>query len=172
MTRLRLVAKPMKSTRERKKYMTAIYEYEHAVTDAEIDEVIMHVNNLAYMKWMQSAALAHSAAQGWPTEAYRQLGAGWVVRSHQIEYRQPALPGDSIVVRTWVANLKKVTSLRRFQILRNSAEKETVLAVAATDWAFIHFATHQLKRIPPEVAGAFEIVDDSIAQSASLTSPS
>ena len=161
MTRLRLVAKPMKSTRERKKYMTAIYEYEHAVTDAEIDEVIMHVNNLAYMKWMQSAALAHSAAQGWPTEAYRQLGAGWVVRSHQIEYRLPALPGDSIVVRTWVANLKKVTSLRRYEIVRAGDARRPILAVAATDWAFIDFQSHQPRRIPAEVAGAFEIVPDA-----------
>jgi acyl-CoA thioester hydrolase len=152
--------------------MPGVFHFPHRVTDDELDDVIRHVNNLVYLKWMQSAAVAHSAAQGWPAERYRELGAGWVVRTHQIEYLQPAFAGDQIVVRTWVANLKKVTSLRRFQILRNSAEKETVLAVAATDWAFIHFATHQLKRIPPEVAGAFEIVDDSIAQSASLTSPS
>ena len=46
-----------------------------------------------------AAALAHSAAEGWPAEAYQKLGAGWVVRSHQIEYLQPAFPGDQIVVQ-------------------------------------------------------------------------
>jgi acyl-CoA thioester hydrolase len=149
--------------------MPAVFHFPHRVTDEEIDAVIHHVNNLVYLKWMQSAAVAHSAAQGWPAERYRELGAGWVVRTHKIEYLQPAFAGDEIVVRTWVANLKKVTSLRRFQIVRLSTghetpretAKETVLAVAETDWAFIHFATHQLKRIPPEVAGAFEIAGES-----------
>jgi acyl-CoA thioester hydrolase len=138
--------------------MPAIFCYQHVVRDDEIDAVIGHVNNLAYLKWMQSAAMAHSAAQGWPTEAYAKLGAGWVVRSHQIEYLRPAFPGDEIVVRTWVADFRKVTSLRRYEIVRGEAEEETVLARAATDWAFIHFTTHQPRRIPPEVASSFEIV--------------
>jgi acyl-CoA thioester hydrolase len=140
--------------------MPAIFEFPLRVTSADLDGVIEHVNNLVYLKWMQSAAVAHSAAQGWPAERYRELGAGWVVRSHHIEYLQAAFDDDEIIVRTWVANLKKVTSLRRFQIVRTSGEQETLLANAATDWAFIHFATHQPKRIPPEVASAFEIVAD------------
>ena len=140
--------------------MPAIFEFPLRVTAADLDGLIRHVNNLVYLKWMQSAAVAHSAVQGWSAERYRELGAGWVVRTHQIEYLQAAFVDDDIVVRTWVANLKKVTSLRRFKIVRTSGEKETLLAVAATDWAFIHFATHQLKRIPPEVAGAFEVVPD------------
>jgi acyl-CoA thioester hydrolase len=141
--------------------MTAIFQFVHVVRDDEIDAVIGHVNNLAYLKWMQTAAMAHSAAQGWPTEAYQKLGAGWVVRTHHIEYLRPAFPGEEIVVRTWVADFKKVTSLRRYEIVRGAGECEVVLAKAATDWAFIHFATHQLRRIPPEVSGAFEIVPDS-----------
>jgi acyl-CoA thioester hydrolase len=141
--------------------MPAVFQFSHAVTDDELDAVINHVNNLAYLKWMQSAAVAHSAAQGWPADRYRELGAGWVVRTHQIEYLQPAFAGDAIVIRTWVADLKMVTSLRRYKIVRQASDKVTTLAVASTDWAFIHFATHQLKRIPPEVAEAFEIVPDS-----------
>jgi len=141
--------------------MPAVFHFPHVVADDELDAVINHVNNLAYLKWMQSAAVAHSAAQGWPADRYRELGAGWVVRTHQIEYLQPALAHDAITIRTWVADLKKVTSLRRYKIVRQAGDKEITLAVASTDWAFIHFATHQLKRIPPEVAEAFEIVPDA-----------
>mgnify|MGYP003526290200 CR=1 FL=1 len=82
--------------------MPAVFEYQHQVTEAEIDGV-GHVNNLAYLRWMQDAAVAHSAAQGWPAKAYYDLGQGWVVRSHFIEYLVPAFAGDEIVVRTWVA---------------------------------------------------------------------
>jgi acyl-CoA thioester hydrolase len=143
-----------------KDQMPAVFEFPLRVSDADLDGVIRHVNNLVYLKWMRSAAVAHSAAQGWPAEKYQELGAGWVVRSHHIEYLQAAFVDDDIVVRTWVANLKKVTSLRRFKIIRLTEGKETLLAVAATDWAFIHFATHQPKRIPAEIASAFDVVED------------
>jgi acyl-CoA thioester hydrolase len=154
---MHLVQSEIRNPKSEITVMPSIYHYPHVVSDDEIDAVIGHVNNLAYLKWMQSAAMAHSAAQGWPTEAYQKLGAGWVVRSHQIEYLRPAFSKEEIVVRTWVANFKKVTSLRRYEIVRVAGEQEVVLAKAATDWAFIHFATHQPRRIPPEVFGAFEV---------------
>src|SRR5579859_4489238 len=84
--------------------MPAVFEFPLRVTSADLDGVIRHVNNLVYLKWMQSAAVAHSAVQGWPAERYQELGAGWVVRSHHIEYLQAAFDDDEIIVRTWVAN--------------------------------------------------------------------
>src|SRR5215469_11143997 len=110
--------------------MVAVYRHEHVVQEAEID-LLGHVNNLEYIRWMLAAAVAHSDAQGWPTSAHLELGAGWVVRSHEIEYLQPAYLGERIVVRTWVADLKKVSSLRRYEIRREP--DETVLAKASTN---------------------------------------
>jgi acyl-CoA thioester hydrolase len=138
--------------------MPAIFDWNHVVAERDLDG-LGHANNISYLKWMQSAALAHSSAQGWPVEAYQALGKGWVVRSHFIEYFVPALLDDKIVVRTFVANMKKVTSLRRFNILR--AHDETLLARAATEWAFIEYASGTPKRIPQEVIECFEIVTDS-----------
>lgn len=137
--------------------MPAIYDWAHVVDERDLDD-LGHANNISYLKWMQSAALAHSAAQGWPVEAYREIGHGWVVRSHHIEYLVPARLGDRIVVRTFVANLKKVTSLRRFVMLRVS--DEVVLAKAATDWVFVEYSTGTVKRILSSVAAAFEVVPD------------
>jgi len=139
--------------------MPALYEFFCTVVTADID-MLGHANNLSYLRWMQSAALAHSAAQGWPTDAYQKIGAGWVVRSHQIEYLQPAFEGNEIVVRTWVADMKKVTSLRRYSIVRSSADKETILATASTNWAFIHYESGVPRRIPVEVASSFELMPD------------
>ena len=137
--------------------MPAIYDWMHVVSERDLDD-LGHANNISYLKWMQSASLAHSAAQGWPIEAYRALGQGWVVRSHYIEYLTSALLGDEIVVRTWVANLKKVTSLRRYQIIR--VADQVTLAKSCSDWAFIEFSSNVPKRIPIEVSQAFEIVPD------------
>ena len=140
--------------------LPSVFEFRHLVEHREIDG-LGHVNNVEYLRWMQDAAVAHSSAQGWPQQAYLSLGFGWVARTHTIEYLSPAFQGDEIVVRTWVADMKRVTSLRRYEILRTADLKS--LAVASTNWAFVNFATNQLSRVPPEVLQAFELVPDSPA---------
>lgn len=137
--------------------MPSVFEYHHTVAAEEIDS-LGHANNVAYIQWMQDAAVAHSAAQGWDGPRYRRLGCGWVVRSHRIEYRQPALAQQAIVVRTWVAGMKRVSSLRRYRILRGS--DQALLAEAETNWAFINFGTGQPVRIPAEMAASFIVVAD------------
>lgn len=131
---------------------SAIFVFEHDVREDEID-ALGHVNNLAYLKWMISAAVAHSAACGWTTERYLESGGGWVVRSHKIEYYNSALANDRVTVRTWVAGFKKATSLRRYRIVRNS--DQTLLAEAETNWAFIGFKHRLPRRIPQEVIDDF-----------------
>lgn len=138
--------------------MPAIYEYYHRVVPEEIDRV-GHVNNIEYLRWLQDAAIAHSAEQGWPARRYHECGQGWVVRSHFIEYLVPALVHDDVVVRTWIADMKRVTSLRRYELVRPADGKR--LAVASTNWAFIKFSTMQPCRVPAEVISSFELVPDA-----------
>ena len=92
-----------------------------------------------------------------PARAILALGQGWVVRSHAIEYLLPAFAGDHLAVETWVATMKKVTSLRRYRIVRRG--DAAVLATAETNWAFVDLAGGRPVRIPPEVAGAFVVVE-------------
>ncbi|MBI3467094.1 MAG: acyl-CoA thioesterase [Planctomycetes bacterium] len=136
--------------------MPDVFDYPLVVSAAEIDD-LGHANNVAYLHWMQAAALAHSAAQGWPPERYQQIGTGWVVRSHRIEYLRPALEGHRLVVRTWVATMKKVSSERRYEILRHP--EDLLLAKAATEWVFVNYRTGIPARVPPEVLGAFTVVE-------------
>ncbi|HWB07926.1 MAG TPA: acyl-CoA thioesterase [Pirellulales bacterium] len=134
--------------------MPALYEHHHVVQPEEIDE-LGHANNLAYLRWLQDAALAHSAAQGWPPQAYRQLGLGWVVRSHEITYERSALAGDLVLVRTWVASFRKASSVRRYDVVRQADGKR--LATAATNWAFVDYSTGLPARIPPQIVESFEL---------------
>ncbi len=138
--------------------MPTIYHHRHTVLPAEID-VLGHANNLAYLAWMQSAALAHSAAQGWPGEAFQRLGLGFVVRSHEITYERPAFADEPIVVRTWVASFKRASSVRRYDMVRETDGKR--LATAATNWAFINYTTGLPARIPPEIIGSFQVAPDA-----------
>jgi len=152
--------------------MIEVYQHELLVSEHDID-MVGHVNNVVYIQWMQDAALAHSAALGWPAERYRDQGAGWVARLHQIEYLIPAYPGDRVIVETWVADMKKVTSTRRYRFLRldphpespDCRPRESLLALAHTHWAFIDFQSRSPKRIPPEIASAYRVVPDSKLES-------
>ena len=135
--------------------MPAIFEYHLTVTEDEIDGQ-GHVNNLEYLKWMQDAAVAHSAEQGWTTQRYRDLGSGWVARTHTIDYLQPAFAGENIVVKTWISNFKKVTSLRKYKIIRS--DDAAVLATAETNWAFIGLERYIPRRIPQELFESFDLV--------------
>ena len=137
--------------------MPLVYEHTHVVAADEID-ALGHANNLTYFHWMLRAALDHSASQGWPSSAYRALGRGWVVRSHTIKYLKSALAGDELIVRTWVAELKHYSCLRRYKIVRR--RDDALLASASTEWAFIDYATGNLLRIPSEVVNAFELLPD------------
>lgn len=135
--------------------MPAIYQHLHRVSDTEIDE-LNHANNAAYVLWMQAAAIAHSTAQGWPTERYRAASYAWVARSHKIDYLLPAHEGDELIVHTWVVDMQRVSSLRRYEITRGG--DQDVLARAETRWVFVDLASRKPTRIPPEVQVDFELV--------------
>ena len=121
-----------------------------------------HVGNLVYLKWTLRAAAAHSTSVGWEPRRYRELGQGWIVRSHQITYRRPALLGDEIVIRTWVEDFEKVSSIRQYRILR--ARDESLLASAHTNWVFVDLATLKMAAIPQEIQTAFGVFPAEIGE--------
>src|SRR5438067_2167869 len=111
-----------------------------------------HVNNVAYVQWMQDAAIAHSDSTGC-TRFTRNAGATWVARSHHIEYLSPAFPGDRIVILTWIADFRKVRSLRKYKFVRSNDEK--VLAQGETDWVFVDARTGRPRAVPSELKELF-----------------
>ena len=115
-----------------------------------------HVNNIAYVQWMQDVAIKHSDAQGCTRELYAGLDASWVVRSHLIEYLKPAFVGEEIEIQTWVCNMKRTHSLRRYRFLR--CADQTLLVRAETDWVYVDNKSGKPKKIDSAVSGAFDLV--------------
>ena len=134
--------------------MDSIYRFSLTVP-AEVVDGNGHVNNVAYVQWMQDAAISHSRASGC-TQATEAIGATWVARTHHVEYLRPAFAGDTVTVLTWVADFRKVRSLRKYKFLR--AANSTVLAQAETDWVFVDAKTGRPMAIPDEIKNAFVIV--------------
>ncbi len=124
------------------------------VVQEDLDS-LNHVNNLQYLHWTLKAASAHSGHVGWPSTRYRELGSGWVVRSHKITYKAPAKLHDEIAIHTWIKSFDKVTSTRKYEIIRLSDNR--ICAIAETRWVFVNFETLQLVAIPAEVRAAFGV---------------
>ncbi|HEY9762619.1 MAG TPA: thioesterase family protein [Trichocoleus sp.] len=140
--------------------MAPVFEYELVVPDTVIDEN-NHVNNVAYVQWMQDVAIAHSNSVG-GTQATQAVGATWVARSHKIEYLRPSFLGDRLRILTWISDFRKARSKRNYRFLR--AEDSLVLATGETDWVFVDMSTGRPRSVPESVSVCYELLDEADEQ--------
>ena len=127
------------------------HEYEFDVPGDAID-ANDHVYNVAYVAWMQEAAVRHFESAG-GNALMAAAGATWVVRSHHVEYLRPATRGERVRVRTWVEDFRRVMSKRRYEFVR--ATDGTVLARGETEWVFVDAVSGRPKSIPAEIQQLF-----------------
>jgi len=112
-----------------------------------------HVNNVAYVQWMQDIAVEHYESIG--GIAAQGNDATWVIREHRIEYFLPAFAGEEIEIKTWVENVRRVRSLRKYEFVRKTDGK--VLVKGETDWVFVDAKTGRPLAIPEEVTKVFNL---------------
>ncbi len=127
------------------------FEITVEVRDEDID-VLGHANNVAYLKWVQDVAVAHSEAVGLSFARYREIGGVFVVRRHELDYLRSALRGEKLLVCTWIPSQMAAKVIRRTEIRRPSGE---VVVRAETTWGFIDGRTMRPSRIPEVVREAF-----------------
>lgn len=132
--------------------ITPIYSKIVTIPPSVIDEN-GHVNNVAYVQWMQDIAIEHYESIG-GTSPMQKVGATWVARSHLIEYLLPAFAGEEIEIRTWIENVRRVRSLRRYEFVRITDSR--LIVRGETDWVFVDAATGSPRAIPEEVMKVFQ----------------
>jgi acyl-CoA thioester hydrolase len=93
----------------------------HFIIPTSVIDENGHVNNVAYVQWMQEIAIEHYESIG-GLEAQGD-NATWVIREHRIEYLLPAFVGEEIEIHTWVENIRRVRSLRKYEFVRKSDGK-------------------------------------------------
>ncbi len=136
--------------------VSSTYSKTIIIPNSAIDEN-GHVNNVMYVQWMQDIAVEHYASIG--GVAAQGENATWVVREHRIEYLLPAFENEEIEIKTWVENIRRVRSLRKYEFLRKSDGK--VLVKGETDWVFVDTKTGRPLAIPQEVENIFEQTRES-----------
>jgi len=129
-----------------------VYRHRFTVPESAVDQN-GHVNNVVYVQWMQDVAILHYESAG-GNQAMQDAGATWVARSHHIEYLKPLYAGEDVVALTWVENLRRVRSLRRYQFLRQS--DNVLLARGETDWVFIDIASGRPRVILEDIISHWE----------------
>ncbi len=118
----------------------------------DIDD-LGHVSNLVYVRWIQDGARAHSDACGYDLAAYQEMGAVFVVRRHEVDYRAPVFLDEALVLSTKVVAWRGASSVRETEIQRRS--DGVVVCQAKTHWAFVDLQTGRPTRIPQAVQDAF-----------------
>jgi acyl-CoA thioester hydrolase len=132
--------------------ISSTYSKTIVIPDSAIDEN-GHVNNVAYVQWMQDIAVEHYASIGGIEAQGRE--STWVVREHRVEYLLPVFAGEEIEICTWVENVRRVRSLRRYEFVRVTDARLVVRG--ETDWVFVDVKSGSPRAIPKAVTEVFHV---------------
>ena len=118
------------------------------VVSAEYIDEQGHVNNVAYLRWIQDVAIAH-----WRYAVTEEMLAkfGWITVRHEIDYKKQAFENEKITATTWVGEWTHVTCERFTEIHRG----EELLVKGRTVWCMIDRGTARPVKIAKELISRF-----------------
>ncbi len=132
--------------------MPLIHERTFRVRHYECD-AYGHVNHANYLRYMQEAAIDASAAAGYDEARYEAMRRRWLIRETDITYLRPLTSGDSVIVKTWVDDFRRVRSRRAYEL--RQAETGDMVAQAHTDWVFMDLDNLRPVTVPQALIRAF-----------------
>lgn len=115
---------------------------------AEDIDVQNHVNNVAYVRWIQDVAIAHweNAASDEQKEKFT-----WIIVRHEIDYKKQAFEAEEISATTWVDNWRGFSCERFTEITRGA----DLLVKSKAVWCMIDKNTHKPTRISEDLKNLF-----------------
>lgn len=105
------------------------------------------------LRFMQETAFDASAAAGYDRARYLAMNRLWLVRETQVEFLSPLRYGDTVQVKTWVEDFRRVRSRRAYEL--RHAGSTVLVAQGFTDWVFLNLGSSRPAAIPPELIAAF-----------------
>jgi len=123
------------------------YRHPIGIDAADID-FMGHVNNAAYLKWVQEAVVGHWEKLA-PAEAVAKHL--WVALRHEIVYRKPAFLDDEVIASVV---LEKIHGARAFYatLIKRG---EDILAEVKSSWCCLDAETLKPSRIAQDIAAHF-----------------
>ncbi len=144
---LKVIAGSQSSATDTNVNQMAAHSFRIGIDPADID-FMGHVNNAAYLKWVQAAVVSHWEKLA-PAEAVAKHL--WVALKHEITYRKPAFLNDEVIAQVV---LEKVHGARAFyETLIKRGEE--VLAEVKSSWCCLDAETLKPSRIAQDIAAHF-----------------
>ena len=122
-----------------------------AIDPADIDHM-GHVNNAAYLKWVQDAVVDY-----WRSVAPPEAVAGhlWVALKHEITYFRPTFLQDNVVAEVIAEKVQGARAMFTTVVRRG----EEVLSEIKSSWCCLDAVTHRPARLARDVVGRFISTD-------------
>lgn len=130
-----------------------MYEMDARVRYSEVDEN-RRIKLISILDYFQDCCTFQSEDVGGGIEYLKEHHCAWLLASWQIVIREYPKLGEKITVCTMPYAFKGLYGFRNL-LLKN--EEGIVVAYANSNWIFVDTLTGKPKRIPPEVAGAYEL---------------
>ena len=118
-----------------------------------LGNVIEHVANTEYVKWLDRAAELHADSLGYTRKWLLDNGIMWFVARHEIDYLAEVWLDDQLVIATWPRDFARVKSWRDYAIIRPS--DQVVVCRASTLWVLVNLETRRPMRIPQDMIARF-----------------
>lgn len=113
-----------------------------------------HVSNVEYVRWLDQVGQRHLASLGWSGEDLLGAGAMWFVARHEIDYRHEAHAGETLLVATWVRDVRRVKSWRDTIVWRVNDSGPQTVCTASTLWVHVDLASRRPVRPPANMVAA------------------
>lgn len=114
-----------------------------------------HINNIEYLRWIDKASQLHCDVFGWTRDRLLEENIMWFVARHEIDYRSEAKSTDTLLLTTWVEDVRKVKSWRTTYI-HVLGEHPRVVCQCKTLWVLVDLHTRKPTTVPIEMAKALE----------------
>jgi acyl-CoA thioester hydrolase len=131
-------------------------------------DALGHVNNAAYLTYLEQAAIDHAALAGFDMARMRELGGLFIARRHELDFLKPAYERDLLQIETWIEEARGARAIRRYEVRRlagdsldacrpdrlaaaneSSPDGEAILS-GRTEWVYVDPAGRP-KRMPAEL---------------------
>jgi acyl-CoA thioester hydrolase len=125
------------------------FSHSFRVGNEDIDQQ-GHVNNVAYVRWVQEVAVAHWNAV---VNLETRSALTWILTRHEIDYLRQTFENDDVTATTWVGKASRVTCERFTEISRGGE----ILVRARSVWCLIDRSSLKPARISSEMRIVFEM---------------
>lgn len=123
---------------------------------AEAIDVMGHVNNTEYLRFMEQIAWHHTTKLGLGWDLYQKLNRAMVARRTEVDYLAPAFEGEKLLIGTWIVkNDERISITRRYQIIRES--DGVTLLRGRTQWVCVALDSGKPRRMSAEFIKGYQV---------------